>query len=170
MELVTFILFFPFSVAALIAWLLFRYSKKNRQAQHISPELAQRQMEYMRVMNTCPRLLGSGDYSTKVVGDETFQENLQTVREMLLQQYTTDSTFMAVLQVESETAQQTNAVRVSVGDETVGYLPPDSARRTASRLVALGGKALAEARFANPDSTSDLQLLLDLVVPIKVAS
>lgn len=169
MELISIILLSPF-LLILFVWLFLRSKGGAEKSAAIPAELAQRQLDYMRLMNTSPRIKGNGRFSVRLQAEARFQENLSTVREMLQQQYTADSTFMAVLYVMSSTESREFQVRVDVGDETVGLLPAGLAGQVKSDLIAIGGVALVEARLENPNSKENIVLLLDLELPITISA
>jgi hypothetical protein len=153
-----------------ILWVFSRRSRGAVDKPSISTELAQRQLDYMRLMNTSPRLKGNGDFSLSIIAEPRYQDDLNTIHEMLEQQYTTDSSFMAVLSVAKPSDSKAPSVRVSVGDETVGFLPPGVVGQVASDLTSLGGVALVEARLADPSRKLATGLRLDMAIPIAIST
>lgn len=161
---------FLFLLVIGILWVFSRRSREAVDKPAISTELAQRQLDYMRLMNTSPRLKGNGEFSVSIIAEPRYQGDLNTIHEMLAQQYTTDSSFMAVLSVELPSETEALSVRVSAGDETVGYLPPDLVGQVAPDLTSLGGVALVEARLADPSRKQSVGLRLDMAIPIAIST
>ena len=154
---------------AIILYFWLRSRKTKSQSQQISPELAERQGRYLKQMNTLPKLKGDGRFTNPVVGEYAYQENLDIVRQMLLQDYTLDSTFLAVVKVEPDNPVDPKAVRVLVGDETVGYLAAGQAAQVQSEIRKLGGAVLAEARLVDSGDGGRIQLELDFVSPLQIS-
>jgi hypothetical protein len=153
---------------AVILFLFLRARRKNIQSSQISPELAERQGRYLKQMNTRPKLRGDGQFANRVVGEHAYQEDLEIVRQMLIQDYTLNSTFMAMIEVEPDNPVDPNAVRVLVGDETVGYLPAPQAALLQPVLLQLGGAVLAEARLADSVESELIQIEVDFVYPLEI--
>lgn len=164
MELVALLLV----LAVMLVFLKRRRGAVDKPA--ISAELAERQLEYMRLMNTSPRLKGDGKFSVSIIEEPHHQEDLKTIHAMLEQQYTTDSSFMAVLGVERPSESKASSVRVSVGDETVGFLPTELVGQVASDLTSMGGIALVEARLADPSDKHNVRIRLDIAIPIAISA
>lgn len=154
---------------AVILFFFFRARKRNSDHPQISPELAQRQSRYLKQMNTSPRLRGNGSFANQVAGEHAYQESLTIVKQMLVQDYSLDSTFMAVLAAEPTNSVDPNAVRVLVGDEIVGYLPACQAAVIQTAILQFGGEVIAEARLTELGEAERIEIELDFVIPLEIA-
>lgn len=157
---------------ALLVW-FFYYRRKRKQTrdkwsslEKAKKRLAPEQAAYDKMLMALPKLAGDGSFSQQVVGEKAYAEALNNYAEYLKHYHPGEDVVWAIVELQPDNPHDSNAVRVEIGQATVGYIPRDQAPQFGSELKALGGRASCDAKFVFARQGQYHSLLLDVVRPL----